>query len=185
MISKQRAEEIAEAYYNLVYRFSLSKVGYNEDVASDITQDVFLLFQEKCPQLDDIGIYTWLSTVACNKCHEYFRRVQREQRFVPLDEYSATVDYEEFFDLLDSCFPANDEDLAKYINVLLKSLTAKERELYQKLYVERKSQKQTAEELGISESAVSSGAYRLRKKLKAVIHFMTTALGQFIVKTFF
>lgn len=185
MISEERAREIAESYYTTILSYCYSFVDFTNDCAQDITQDVFLLFQQKCPVLEDIGLYTWLMTTACNKCHEYCRKTKMERRFCALDENSATIDYAEFFDLLDSSLPKGDDDLDKYIKLILKSLSPKELELYKNIYVEHKTQKQIAEELGITENAVNSRAHRLREKLKLIIKLMTTTLGQFIIKIFF
>ena len=185
MISDKRAVEVAEKYYTLVLSYCYSFVGLTNDCARDITQDVFLLFQQKCPVLEDVGLYTWLMATACNKCHEYCRKLNDQREFKALDENTATVDYAEFFDLLDSSLPKSDEDLDKYIGIILNSLTPKELELYKKIYVEQIPQRQIAEELGLNENAVNARAHRLRQKLNLTIKLLTSTLCQLVIKIFF
>ena len=52
MISSERAREIAALYYDDVYYLCLSRLKRETD-AADVTQEVFLFFQEKYSGLED------------------------------------------------------------------------------------------------------------------------------------
>lgn len=185
MISDAQVTEIAKKYYQQIFNFCNMNVNFNSEVAEDITQEVFLTFQLKHDVLEDEHIHAWLISTAHNKCMEYFREAKKSHDFVPLDESCASIEYEELFDLLDSCVPAGDSCMEKYINLLLMSLTESERVLFQKLYVEKKKHKQIATELGITLDAADARAKRLNKKVRRIVHFLTTAIGQAIIKMIF
>ena len=52
MISAERATEIAGLYYDDVYHLCLSRLKKEAD-AADVTQEVFLFFQDKYGELED------------------------------------------------------------------------------------------------------------------------------------
>ena len=99
MISFKRAEEIAETYYDDIYRFCFSRI-HNEEDASDVTQDVFLLFQEKYDGLNDEKIRAWLFSVANNKIKEKSRETaERERRLIFGNIYSLKSEDEPTYEL--------------------------------------------------------------------------------------
>ena len=71
MISAERAKEVADLYYDDVYHLCYSRLK-NETDASDVTQEVFLFFQESCDELEDNYIKAWLYKVADNKIKEEY-----------------------------------------------------------------------------------------------------------------
>ena len=79
MIGFERANEIANLYYNDIYHLCLSRLKKEEN-AADVTQEVFLLFQEKYEGLEDEYIKAWLYKVANNKIKEQFRLLPREKK---------------------------------------------------------------------------------------------------------
>lgn len=46
-MNKSELEHIAAAYYEEIYLFCLRKVNYDEHLARDLVQDVFLLLLER------------------------------------------------------------------------------------------------------------------------------------------
>ena len=67
------AEIIAKKYYKQIYSFCYSSLFCDEDGASEVTQEVFLFFQERCEELENTNIQAWLYKVARNKMGEYIR----------------------------------------------------------------------------------------------------------------
>lgn len=185
MIDKKTAESIAEKYYDDIYRYCLSHLSYNENVAEDVTQEVFLLFQQKCERLEDINIKSWLVRTAENKVLEYFRATKKDSVIVHIDDGDFSCDEDEIFSLFDECFPLSDDEIEKYKSIVLKSLTKKEQELYNKIYVEKKKYKEIAEELNTTEKAINVRTFRLRKKINTLAKLMLTTVGQLIIKIFF
>lgn len=185
MIDKKTAEAIAVKYYNDVYRYCLSHLSYNKNLAGDITQEVFLLFQQKCEDLEDINIKSWLIRTAENKTLEHFRATKKDSVLIDIEDNGLSYDVDDAFSLFDECFPLGDEEIEKYKAIILKSLTKKEQELYNKIYIEKKKYKVIAEELNTTENAITLRAFRLRKKIKTLAKLMLTSVGQIIIKIFF
>lgn len=185
MIDKKTADAIAVKYYDEVYKFCFSHLGCNENEAGDITQDVFLIFQQKCEVLEDKNIKAWLIKTAKNKVHEYYRTTKKKDILTDFDDNAIAYDEDEIFALFDEYFPLSDEEIEKHKAIVLKSLTKNEQELYTKIFVEKKKYKEIAEELNTTEKAISTRALRLRNKIKMLAKLMLTSVGQLIIKIFF
>lgn len=185
VIDAIEAEIIAKKYYKDVYSYCFSYFDCDAEEASDITQDVFLFFQEKCETLEDTNIRAWLYKVAKNKVREHFRKLKKEEKLLALEKSMANVTEEDIIPLFDEHFNMKDEEILKYKDIVLKGLTKKEQLLYTKIFIEKKKYKEIAEELNITEKAVNSRALRLRVKIRNIVRLMFTSVGQFVIKMFF
>ena len=154
------AERIAEKYYPDIYKFCCAKCR-NESVAQDITQETFLLFINKFDELTDINIRSWLLSVANNKLREYFRKSQIENTFVCVDnvEISTFDSYE--YDKIDV-----DEIFDDVQKKILHILNDKEKELFIKLYIEKKNVDLITKEMDITYENLRTRKSRLKKKVK-------------------
>lgn len=150
---------IAEKYYPDIYKFCCAKCR-NADAAQDITQETFLLFVNKAGELTDDNIRSWLLTAANNKLCEYFRKNQIEDGFVSIDEVDIPV------------FDSYEHDKAEVVTFddiqrkILNVLNDSERELFIKLYIEKKSVNLLSEEMDISYDNLRTRKSRLKKKIK-------------------
>lgn len=185
VISSERAQEIAKEYYDEIFSFCYSNAKFNKYDAEVLTQDVFLLFQEKCNDLNDDEIKHWLMVVAKNKTKEYYREKKKDMSVLSLDEAVFEIAENDIQKMFEDNLPDNNEDTEKYIKILLKALTPKERDLYHKMFVEKKTYKQIAEETNTNESTVASRARRLKIRIRAIIKLMFSTFGQFIIRLFF
>lgn len=185
MLDKKTINAIAVKYYDDVYRYCFSHLHCSKTAAEDLTQEVFLLLQQKSEKLEDKNIKSWLFKTSENKSYEYYRAVKKDSVLVDLDNDAFSYDENEAFILFEECFPLSDEQIDKYKDIVLKSLTKKEQELYNKIYVEKKKYKEIAEELNTTEKAINLRAFRLRKKITTLAKLMLTTIGQFIIKIFF
>lgn len=185
MIDSITAEIIAEKYYKDIYSYCMSYLCCDDDGASDVTQEVFLLFQQKCDTLENVNIKSWLYRTAKNKIHEHYRKLEQSKKFVDLDESALIVSEDELFALLDEFFEVDDEEIEKYKSAVLKTLSENERLLYNNIFIEKKKYKDIAEEMNISEKAVNLRALRLRNKIKRTVNLMFTSFGQIIICLFF
>lgn len=187
MIDKITAKEIADEYYKEIYAYCLSYADCSETEAEDITQNVFLTFQQKLDKLENTNIRSWLMKTAKNKTREFFRQKEKADKLVPLDPDSLPTD--DMFVCIDRYFAEIDEVSDEYIEkckeLILKTLTKKEYELYNKVFIEKKKYSQVAEELNITENNVSVRVSRLRKKIKNLASLTVTVIGQMIIRTFF
>lgn len=183
MLDKETIEKIAEECYSYVYSFCYTYTIGNKVAAEDITQDVFLLLQEKAENLNDGNIKAWLISVARLKIKEHFRDVQERYKILTYED-GMGIDAD-IFAVVDDYFRDSDEKIEKCKAVILKSLTKSEMELYRKIYIEKKKHAVVAAEMNITENAVGVRAVRLRKKIHKLINFMFSAFGQIIIKMFF
>ena len=186
MLDKKVIEEISAKYYKDIYSYCLSHLIGSATAAEDITQEVFLLLQQKSETLENRNIKSWLFKTAEYKCYEYYRAQKKDSLLIDLDDKAAhAYNDDDVFMLFDECFKLSDEDIEKYKTIVLKSLTKKEQELYNKIYIDKKSYKEIANELNTTEKAINLRAFRLRKKISTLAKLMLTSIGQFIIKIFF
>lgn len=182
MIDKETCIRISEKYYNPVYRFCLTHL--NEADAQDVTQETFLLFQEKCPYLEDVNIRAWLMAVANRKIKEKHRD---NERYLKIAEKVKIFD--EAVEFMEEECDLTEEDILKAKEEVISKLSQKEQRLFELIYTQRIKQKDIAKEMGISENAVSVRASRLNKKLKKLvsesyIHLLSILIYIMIFKNF-
>ena len=175
MISFERATEIANLYYNDIYHLCLSRLKKEEN-AADVTQEVFLFFQEKYDELDDNYIKAWLYKVADNKIKEQFRAIaKREKELI----YGTVFGSQTSTDILYEMGEDNKvtpEELEEKKKSILSSLSEKELELFEMAYTKHMEYKELAKALDISEHAVRGRVYRLRLKIKEKAAFVFMAI---------
>ncbi len=186
MIDAITAEIITKKYYKEIYSYCYSNLFCNEDGASEVTQEVFLFFHEQREAIEDTYIRAWLYKVARNKMGEYIRaNKNRQKKFAELTEDSASISDSEIFVHLENDVTVDDEEILKRKEFVLKALSQRDRELYEKIYVEKKTYKEIAKELNIPLKTVNSRAFRLRKKITNRVNFTFTSIGQIIIKFMF
>ncbi len=187
MIDKDSAKNIATEYYSEIHSYCLSYAQCTESEADDITQEVFLTFQKKVDTLKEINIRAWLFKTAKNKTREYFREHNKAQKLVPLNPNETPTD--DMFVYIDKYFEdadyVSDEYIEKCKELILKSLSKKEIELYTKVFVEKKKYKQIAEEMNTNEKYVSVMVTRLKQKIKVLSKLSLSVVGQVVINLFF
>ena len=182
MISASEASEIASRYYNDVYKVCLSELN-DEDMASDVTQEVFLTFQKKLKELTYTEhIRAWLFSTARNKLHEQFRYIQKiRDNQKDLEDIELVEDPSILYDFDDYCYITDNEILSIKERILQK-LSPDERLLFNEIYEKRRKYQDIALDLGINERAVSLRAFRLRQKLYQMIEIAFLIFVYLIVK---
>lgn len=175
LIGFERANEIANLYYNDIYHLCLSRLKKEEN-AADVTQEVFLLFQEKYEGLEDEYIKAWLYKVANNKIKEQFRAIaKREKELI----YGTVFNSQTSTDILYEMEEENKitpEEIEEKKNGILSSLSDKELELFEMVYTKHMEYEELAKAFDISEHAVRSRVYRLRLKIKERASFIFMAI---------
>lgn len=175
MISAERAGEIADLYYDDVYHLCYSRLK-REAEAHDVTQEVFLFFQENCNELEDGFIKAWLFAVANNKIKEEFRDIAKREKELIFRTVSETQTSTELLYEMEEENKITDEELEEKKQTILSSLTEKELELFEMVYTKHLEYAELAKILEISEHAARSRVYRLRVKIKERASFMFMAL---------
>ncbi len=181
MISAKKASEIAELYYDDVYHLCLSRLKRGAD-AADVTQDVFLFFQERYSDLEDDTIKSWLFSVANNKIKEQFRHIaKREKELIFGEDDEPQTNMEILYDTAESDKIA-DEELEKKKKIILSSLTEKELELFEMVYIKHLEYEELAKNFNVSEHAMRTRVYRLRLKIKEKASYMFMVLLLLVMK---
>lgn len=183
MITKERAEEISKLYYDKVFRYCMSMSKSNYHDAQEITQEVFLVFTKKLSTLNDDILEHYLMSIAKKKALEYYRKLKREEMVIALEDSFTSP--EEVLSTITRYYEISDVELKLTIEAIMKMLTKDEHELFVKKFLENKTQKEIASEMGISVSNVSTRTARLRNKIEKLGFFCFTFVGQIIIKTFF
>lgn len=136
-----------DALMHLAYTYTKSM-----DDAQDMVQDAFLKYMTKAPEFEtDEYEKAWLTRVTINICKNFL-----------------TSTYRKTYSELDENIKVEDEystGLAEIVN----SLPEKYRSVIHLFYYQGYSQKEVAEILGITESAVSTRLLRGRNLLKDMI----------------
>lgn len=175
LIGFERAIEIADLYYDDIYHLCLSRLK-DEEYADDVTQDVFLFFQEKYNELEDDYIKAWLYKVADNKIKEEFRAIaKREKELI----YATVFGSQTSTDILYEMEEDNNitpEEIEEKKKGILDSLTEKELELFEMVYTKHMEYEELAKAFNISEHAVRARVYRLKLKIKERAAFIFMAI---------
>ena len=183
MVDKATAERIANMYYNDVFSYCLFKLQ-NKTEAEDLTQDTFLAFQIKITVdgLRDDHIIAWLINTASNLIKHYFRE---HKRFIMEELNESHLTVADILECLERENPIPPEKIEEQKQQVLSILNEKEREFFNKRYIEHKSYREIAEELNISETAANVYCCRLRKKITEEAKIVTGAWILLIAKIFF
>lgn len=174
LIGFERANEIANFYYNDIYHLCFLRLN-DEDEAFEVTQEVFLVFQEKYDDLDDKYIKAWLYAVADNKIKEQFRKIaKREKELIYGTAFGSFISTDILYEMEEDN-KITPEELEEKKKSILSSLTEKELELFELFYTKHLEYKELAKVLNVSEGAVRTRVYRLNLKLKEKAAFIFMA----------
>ncbi len=175
LISFERATEIANLYYNDIYHLCLSRLKKEEN-AADVTQEVFLFFQEKYNELDDDYIKAWLYKVADNKIKEQFRAIAKREKELIYGTVFASQTSTDILYKMEEDNKVTPEELEEKKKSILSSLSEKELELFEMVYTKHMEYEELAKAFDISEHAVRGRVYRLRLKIKEKAAFVFMAI---------
>ncbi|MEO0138327.1 MAG: RNA polymerase sigma factor [candidate division WOR-3 bacterium] len=165
----QRFEDIYKCYYNDVFRFILSKIRNIND-ALDLTNEVFLRALKGFKRFKGLSsVKTWLFKIAINEMRRYWRdnsyKVSLSDDIEDTDEtiFFYEIPEEEDYDEFKPVYPL--ESFKKAFSQLPEG--------YQKVlwlfYIEKRTYRQIADELGISIGTVKSRLNRAKVKLKEIL----------------
>ena len=174
MISVERAIEVAELYYDDVYHLCFTRLKSEED-AADVTQNVFLLFQEKYDELKDVNLKAWLYKVADYKIQEQFRVIaKREKELVYAGMFTPQISTDILYEIEEDN-KVTPEEIEEKKEGILASLSEKELELFEMVYTKRMKYSELSKALNLSEPAVRTRVYRLKLKIKEKAAFIFMA----------
>lgn len=175
LICIERAAEIAALYYDDVYHLCFSRLK-KEDDAADVTQEVFLFFQENYDELDDRFIKSWLYTVANNKIKEQFRAIAKREKELVFGAVFGSHTSTDILYEIEEDNKVTQEEIEEKKKSILSSLSEKELELFEMVYTKHMEYKELTKAFNISEHAVRARVYRLRLKIKEKAAFVFMAI---------
>ncbi len=148
-----------------VYRFVMRLAG-DRTLATDILTDVFLSAWRHAESLErHMAVSTWLIAIARRKAHAALRRRVHVAR---AGESGAAAD---------PGFACHDEDRVSPIRSGLMRLSREHREIIDLVYYHRKSAREIADIVGISEAAVESRMHDARRRLSQLLQGDPKASG--------
>lgn len=160
-----------EQYFDVIKKYCLPKLSFDEDSALDCAHAVFDLAEKQYEKLKDHpNVPGWLMTTAKHLVHKRWRKnVKEATSRIPLELAAALPDNSDPFDAVE--LPQS--EIERITGAVLSGLDEKEREYYTLCYVENASFAEIARRLGVSEAAARAKLARITMKLKKrIIYFL-------------
>lgn len=162
---KKLVEEHQRIVFGLCFHFL-----HNKEDAEDAAQEVFLeVFRSIKKFKGDSKLSTWIFTIASSKCIDFIRRKNRKKRFGSIKKIFST---EENKDLVDrSSFSSSlekfeMEERKKIFYVAMDHISESQRVAITLSKIDGLKNKEVAEIMGTSVSAVESHIFKGKQKLK-------------------
>lgn len=153
--------QLYDTYFERIYRFTFKRLGGNEAVAGDLTQQTFLKAMANISKYEDRGLpfCSWLYRIAQNEVSMFFR-AQKTIQTVDIDEGK-------FKDMcteakLDSYMSIEDQE--KLVE-LLNEMEQEHLDLIELRFFQGLSFKEIAEIYTITEANAKMRVYRILEKL--------------------
>ena len=169
--NRQAIESWFLQYADALYTFVFYRVGKDQDLATEVAQDTFVVALNKIPSYDpERGtMFTWLTWISKNGIRKALkqkgRNQQHSQHWGPLEQQLLAA-YEQ---LATSPLPEELLDLqetAELVHMTMTSIPGNYRKVLEQRYYQDRALKQIARSEGISEQAVKSLLHRARLAFK-------------------
>src|SRR4030066_1338034 len=166
---QEEFSRLVDAYSNQVYRLAVKMLGHQQD-AEDVLQETFLKAYRGLKSFDGRSkISTWLFRIATNEALMVLRR--KHPDFFSIDEPIETEDGEqEPVQIIDwCCLPENEflsEEAKARLDAAVQRLPESLRVVFLLRDINDLSTHETAEVLGLSDTAVKTRLSRARLRLR-------------------
>ncbi len=149
-----------EHYFEQMYRFVYKRLGGNEEIAGDLTQQTFIKAMANLSKYEDRGLpfSAWLYRIAQNEVNMYFRSQKKAYTVEITDRMLVAV--------LEEAGNSNytQEDLDQLIETI-NNLEESHADLIELRFFQELSFKEIADIYGISEANAKMKTYRLLEKI--------------------
>lgn len=153
---------IYEQYFEQIYRFVFKRLGGNEEVAGDLTQQTFIKAMANLTKYEDRGLpfSAWLYRIAQNEVNMYFRSQKKA--------YTVEITDRQLYDILEETGESNasQEDLDQLIE-RLNLLDENQSDLIELRFFQQLSFKEIADIYQITEANAKMRIYRLLEKINS------------------
>ena len=163
--------DLYEQYFDVIKKYCLSKLRFDEDAAADCAHAVFDKAAEAYEKLKDHpNVLGWLMITAKHLLHKKWRKSTRDSsRSIPLELVTAIPDGRDPFDAVE----LDDNDIARITEAVLSVLDERETEFYTLCFKQGLPFPEIAERMGVTEKAARAKLARIKLKLKQrIIYFL-------------
>ncbi|MFO7897021.1 MAG: sigma-70 family RNA polymerase sigma factor [Candidatus Cloacimonadales bacterium] len=157
---KNRLEELFAQEGRKVFNY-LRKILRNPEDAEDILQETFVAVYAKLESVEAAALPAYLFRTAYHKALNRIRQRQKDAN------YNLNLTQPEIVQAPE--MPEDSVEQNREIRAALSQLSGKDASLLELKYFQKKSYREIAEILDLTESAVDSGLVRARAKLKKII----------------
>jgi RNA polymerase sigma-70 factor (ECF subfamily) len=149
-------------YFDQIFRFVFKRLGGNEEVAGDVTQQTFMKAMANIQKYEDRGLpfSSWLYRIAQNEVSMYFRK-KKKNFAVPIDE-SRVIEVAVEASLSSEYMTSEQQE--KLIE-MLNELESDHLDLIELRFFQELSFKQIAEIYKISEANAKMRTYRILERI--------------------
>lgn len=151
-----------DKYFDQIFRFVFKRLGGNEEISGDLTQQTFIKAMANMHRYEDRGLAfsSWLYRIAQNEVSMYFRQLKKD--------YSVAVDENRIADLaseaeIDMNYMSTD-DQEKLVEVL-NELNESQLELIELRFFQEMRFQDIADIYNITEANAKMKIYRLLEKI--------------------
>lgn len=170
-LTSEEAERLERIIMDRIHiiRYTIVKifgVTYQYLVEECVSEVLLLACEKGDILLKHSNLGGWLVNTAKNTAYNMMRKYQKESRNVPIDDLESISSPEDVFEemVYQECMEKNVPDL------LLSRLTKREREIYELLFVQKKTPQTVADELHISVNTVRNIKKSIVDKIKNDIY---------------
>lgn len=134
--------------------------GYREECMNDVLLAIWDHIESFQPEKNSFK--NWIAAIAKYKAIDYLRKYQKEQMEMPLE--TAGCDR-----IMESKPPAMTDanEISEEMEELLSCLSAQDRELFLRLYVEEESVEEVSQAVRLSKPVIYNRLSRAKKKLRS------------------
>ncbi len=150
-----------DRYFDQIFRFVFKRLGGNEEVAGDLTQQTFIKAMANLEKYEDRGLpfSSWLYRIAQNEVSMFFRQ-QKKNYSVSIDE-GRLMDMAGEANLTNHMSMDDQERLIEAIN----GLKQEHQDLIELRFFQELSFKEIAEIYDITEANAKMRTYRILEKI--------------------
>jgi RNA polymerase sigma-70 factor (ECF subfamily) len=150
-----------DRYFDQIFRFVFKRLGGNEDIAGDLTQQTFMKAMANLHKYEDRGFpfSSWLYRIAQNEVSMFFRQ-QKKNYSVSIDE-GRLMDMAHEANLTNHMSQEDQERLVEAIN----GLQQEHQDLIELRFFQEMSFKEIAEIYDITEANAKMRTYRILQKI--------------------